>query len=397
MPPPWHSESPRGAASLASCPHAPAPHRSRRAQRWCGGAPRSRAPHLASRLSRTTSFTCVSAPACVVALALAGVTPSAAARKRPASSIARHPRRGRLRSQPVVRGAAPIGRPRSPDRNAHQDDGRRPTPGGTAAIDRRCPGGADLRRRRPGPRRNDGRPRWAATPSRSAAGPRSSARRTPNGQHVHRRAQRLGRRPDRGAAELRDARAELEPDHAATSRARRQALDSELASLELRSSKAADRSVLAAADRPPKPREPLAAHRDRHRPDPATTPHHRRRPDHLRPPHRRTPPRRFRRQVSPHHDDPFLVCTRARRERRLRRREPERLLRRLVSAPTTWNVTAAHAGRLDLVGVLPSGRAGVRPGRDGVDAVPVAGHRPVGRPLLDELARPTSARRAVGE
>ena len=60
--------------------------------------------------------------------------------------------------------------------------------------------------------------------------------------------------------------------------------------------------------------------------------------------------------VSPHHDEPFLVCTRARESGDNYG---------AVSAsgmyygayqflPTTWNVTAAHAGRLDLVGVLPS-------------------------------------------
>jgi peptidoglycan hydrolase CwlO-like protein len=59
--------------------------------------------------------------------------------------------------------------------------------------------------------------------------------------------------------------------------------------------------------------------------------------------------------VSPHHDDPFLVCTRA--------RESSGSYTVVSSAgyygayqfsPTTWNVTASHAGRLELVGVLPS-------------------------------------------
>jgi peptidoglycan hydrolase CwlO-like protein len=56
------------------------------------------------------------------------------------------------------------------------------------------------------------------------------------------------------------------------------------------------------------------------------------------------------------HDEPFLVCTRA--------RESDGDYQ-VVSAggayygayqfaPTTWNVTASHLGRLDLVGVLPS-------------------------------------------
>ncbi len=60
--------------------------------------------------------------------------------------------------------------------------------------------------------------------------------------------------------------------------------------------------------------------------------------------------------VSPYHDEPFLVCTRARESGGNYG---------VVSAggtyygayqfaTTTWNVTAAHVGRLDLVGVLPS-------------------------------------------
>jgi peptidoglycan hydrolase CwlO-like protein len=59
---------------------------------------------------------------------------------------------------------------------------------------------------------------------------------------------------------------------------------------------------------------------------------------------------------SPHHNDPFLVCTRARESGGNYG---------IVSSggtyygayqflPSTWNATAAHAGRMDLVGVLPS-------------------------------------------
>jgi prefoldin subunit 5 len=59
---------------------------------------------------------------------------------------------------------------------------------------------------------------------------------------------------------------------------------------------------------------------------------------------------------SPHHNDPFLACT---------RRIESRGNYRVVSPdgtyygayqflPSTWNATAAHAGRVDLVGVLPS-------------------------------------------
>lgn len=60
-------------------------------------------------------------------------------------------------------------------------------------------------------------------------------------------------------------------------------------------------------------------------------------------------------QVSSHHDDPFLVCTRVRESRG----EYD-----VVSSsgyygayqflPSTWDITAIHAGRQNLVGVLPS-------------------------------------------
>ncbi len=60
--------------------------------------------------------------------------------------------------------------------------------------------------------------------------------------------------------------------------------------------------------------------------------------------------------VNPLHDTPFLVCTRA--------RESNGDYGAVSSngayygayqfSPTTWNATAVHAGRLDLVGVLPS-------------------------------------------
>ena len=60
-------------------------------------------------------------------------------------------------------------------------------------------------------------------------------------------------------------------------------------------------------------------------------------------------------RVSPHHNDPFLVCTRAREARGQYD---------IVSSsgyygayqflPSTWDTTAVHAGHRDLVGVLPS-------------------------------------------
>jgi peptidoglycan hydrolase CwlO-like protein len=60
-------------------------------------------------------------------------------------------------------------------------------------------------------------------------------------------------------------------------------------------------------------------------------------------------------RVSPHHNDPFLVCTRA--------RESAGNYGAVSSAgyygayqfsPSTWDVTVLHEGRSDLVGVLPS-------------------------------------------
>jgi septal ring factor EnvC (AmiA/AmiB activator) len=61
-------------------------------------------------------------------------------------------------------------------------------------------------------------------------------------------------------------------------------------------------------------------------------------------------------RVSPHHNDPFLVCTRA--------RESGGNYGVVSSGgtyygayqflPSTWNATAAHAGRDDLIGVVPS-------------------------------------------
>jgi hypothetical protein len=60
--------------------------------------------------------------------------------------------------------------------------------------------------------------------------------------------------------------------------------------------------------------------------------------------------------VSPHHNDPFLTC--------VRHRESRGNYRVINPAgpwygayqflASTWNITARHAGRLDLVGVLPS-------------------------------------------
>ena len=60
-------------------------------------------------------------------------------------------------------------------------------------------------------------------------------------------------------------------------------------------------------------------------------------------------------RVSPHHDDPFLVCTRARESAGdYRVVSSSGYYGAYQFAPTTWNAAASHAGRLDLVGVLPS-------------------------------------------
>jgi prefoldin subunit 5 len=128
--------------------------------------------------------------------------------------------------------------------------------------------------------------------------------------------------------------------------ARRHTLDAELGSLQVRSARAAERTQLAAAvvrdespatsaaptgpavaapDTTPAPQIPILAA------VPVTS------------------------SVSPHHDEPFLVCTRV--------RESSGNYRVISSAGyygayqfarTTWNVTATHAGRLDLVGMSPS-------------------------------------------
>ena len=59
--------------------------------------------------------------------------------------------------------------------------------------------------------------------------------------------------------------------------------------------------------------------------------------------------------MSPHHDDPFLVCTRAREsDGNYSVVSPSGYYGAYQFLPSTWDTTAVHAGRLDLVGVLPS-------------------------------------------
>jgi prefoldin subunit 5 len=60
-------------------------------------------------------------------------------------------------------------------------------------------------------------------------------------------------------------------------------------------------------------------------------------------------------RVSSHHSDPFLVCTRGHESAGdYRVVSSSGYYGAYQFAPTTWDVVASHAGRLDLVGVLPS-------------------------------------------
>ena len=60
-------------------------------------------------------------------------------------------------------------------------------------------------------------------------------------------------------------------------------------------------------------------------------------------------------RVSSHHNDPFLVCTRGHESAGdYTVVSSSGYYGAYQFAPTTWDVVASHAGRLDLVGVLPS-------------------------------------------
>lgn len=60
-------------------------------------------------------------------------------------------------------------------------------------------------------------------------------------------------------------------------------------------------------------------------------------------------------QVSSHHNDPFLVCTRERESRgEYSVVSPSGYYGAYQFLPSTWDITAIHAGRRNLVGVLPS-------------------------------------------
>jgi septal ring factor EnvC (AmiA/AmiB activator) len=60
-------------------------------------------------------------------------------------------------------------------------------------------------------------------------------------------------------------------------------------------------------------------------------------------------------RVSPHHDDPFLACTRSRESGgRYGAVSPSGYYGAYQFLPSTWDSAAVHSGRLDLVGVIPS-------------------------------------------
>ena len=59
--------------------------------------------------------------------------------------------------------------------------------------------------------------------------------------------------------------------------------------------------------------------------------------------------------ASPHHNDPFLVCTRARESSGVYTAvSPDGYYGAYQFATSTWDATASHAGRFSLIGVLPS-------------------------------------------
>jgi peptidoglycan hydrolase CwlO-like protein len=131
--------------------------------------------------------------------------------------------------------------------------------------------------------------------------------------------------------------------------ATRQDLDARLASLSRRAAQAAAGSELAVSVRPDtEPATTAAPTSESTATEPAETLDAATEPVELPPPPQAA--------VSPHHDEPFLVCTRA--------RESNGNYAAVSSngyyygayqfLPTTWNSVASHAGRLDLVGVIPS-------------------------------------------
>jgi len=130
---------------------------------------------------------------------------------------------------------------------------------------------------------------------------------------------------------------------------RRRALDADLATLQLRTGHVASRTVLAAdSGRSPQVAPAGAPTASAPAPALAAAPLPVSQPASVAAP-------RDSGAVSPHHDDPFLVCTRARESSGdYRVVSPSGYYGAYQFAPTTWNAAASHAGRLELVGVLPS-------------------------------------------
>jgi hypothetical protein len=129
--------------------------------------------------------------------------------------------------------------------------------------------------------------------------------------------------------------------------AQRQALDAQLATLTRQAAHFADRSRLAASVRSVAAPAPTAAPTGSEfvpvsvTPVAPTTPVAVTAPAHA--------------AVSPHHDEPFLVCTRARESSgNYAAVSASGYYGAYQFLPTTWNTTAVHVGRYDLVGVLPS-------------------------------------------
>jgi prefoldin subunit 5 len=131
---------------------------------------------------------------------------------------------------------------------------------------------------------------------------------------------------------------------------RRQTLDAQLETLQLRSATPAERTVLAA--QPGRTRVALSGAGATNSDPAAATPApavETAAPVALAP----SPSNAGR--VSPHHSDPFLVCTRAHESAGdYSVVSSSGYYGAYQFAPTTWDVTASHAGRLELVGVLPS-------------------------------------------
>jgi peptidoglycan hydrolase CwlO-like protein len=147
---------------------------------------------------------------------------------------------------------------------------------------------------------------------------------------------------DRARADLSNTLHELE--------SRRATLDAQLAKLQLQSASAADRALLAAEIG--RTHTALAAH-DASGATATASPATATQRVAAAPVALAAPSNAGR--VSSHHDDPFLVCTRARESAGdYQVVSSSGYYGAYQFAPTTWDVAASHAGRLDLVGVLPS-------------------------------------------